>query len=335
MRKAVAALSGWAVVHALAALALLTAGSLVNSHQAALSVPDWPLSYGRLLLTSWSGNTAWEQAHRLSAAIVLLLHAALLGALRRRHFWRSPEPGAGPPRKLRTRGGPPEGRGFRHLVGLSTALLVTQVLLGGAVVLTLDPPWLAASHVLLAQLFAAAAVVLARTCAGPAVVSVTPPSRLLGVLPWLLGLQIALGAVSRHPPAAETTFLVTMILHALLGLVLVGLAVAAGIGRLRRGEATRGGALVMLGLGQLGVGLAVFVVAPEPLAETWPPPSDFPALHAAHHLLAALLLGIAARVPAGSLRAETSRGSRGADAAAARSGSARAGGRASGPGRSP
>jgi heme A synthase len=46
------------------ALALLVAGSLVNSRQAALSVPDWPTSYGRLLLTSWPGNTAYEQIHR-------------------------------------------------------------------------------------------------------------------------------------------------------------------------------------------------------------------------------------------------------------------------------
>lgn len=334
MRKAAGAPSVWAAVHALAALGLVAAGSLVNSHQAALSVPDWPLSYGRLLLTSWSGNTVWEQAHRLSAAIVLFLHAALLGALRRHHRRRSPEPMAGPLGELPTRRGRPVGRGLRRLVGLSTALLVTQVLLGGAVVLALDPPWLAALHVLLAQLFAAAAVVLARACAGPPVVPAAP-SRLLRALPWLLGLQIALGAVSRHPPAAERTFLVTMIAHSLLGLVLLGLVVAAGIGRLRRGEATRGAVLVILGLAQLGVGLAVFVVAPEPLTETWPPPRGFPALHAAHHLLAALLLGTAARMPNGGLRAETSRGSRGARAAAARSGSARAGARASGPGRSP
>jgi len=270
-------LSAWARLHALAALALVVAGSLVNSHQAALSVPDWPLSYGRILLPSWSGNTAWEQAHRLMAVLVLGIHVGLLGALRR----------------ARREGEAPAG--LARLAYRTTVLLGVQILLGGAVVLTLNPPWLGAFHVLLAQLFAACAVLLARGVSGPSIPSLA--TRLLAALPWLLATQIALGAVSRHPPAGQEAFIATLLAHALLGLVLVGLTLGAGAGLRRRGEGRRGWTLIAVAVAQLVIGLAVFLVAPEPLSEEWPPPAGFPSLHAAHHLLAALLLGTAARTP--------------------------------------
>lgn len=267
-----------AIVHAIAALALVVAGSLVNSHQAALSVPDWPLSYGRLLLLRWSGNTGWEQAHRLAAALIVVLHVALLLALRRLDESKR--------------------RRLLRWMTVSTVLLAVQILLGGAVVLALDPPWLGALHVTLAQLFAAASVVLARACAAPVRVYETG-LRSLAALPWLLALQIVLGAISRHPVAGQGPFIGTMAGHALLGLVLVGWSVAAGIRLARRGGRRRGIALAALAVAQLGVGLAVFFVAPEPLSESWPPPTAFPTLHAAHHVLAALLLGVALRVPRG------------------------------------
>jgi hypothetical protein len=270
-------LAVWVRAHAVAALALVAAGSLVNSHQAALSVPDWPLSYGRLLLPVWSGNTAWEQTHRLTAALVVVIHIAVLLSLRRAR---------------REEGVAVRIRPFARL---TTVLLVVQILLGGAVVLLLNPPWIGALHVVLAQLFAAASVVLARAVGGAP--TGAPSSRLLTALPWLLVLQIALGAVSRHPPAGKGAFIATLLGHAVVGLVLVGLLIAAGVGRLRRGERRRGWALVGLAVGQLLVGLAVFFIAPEPLAETWPPPAGFPAFHAAHHLLAALLLGTVAKAP--------------------------------------
>lgn len=267
-----------AVSHAILALVLLAAGSLVHSHQAALSVPDWPLSYGRLLLTRWSGNTAWEQAHRLAAAIVILAHLALRFSL-----WRN------------KRRGERAAREAERWAGAASLLLTVQVLLGGAVVLSLNPPWVGALHVFLAQLFAAASLGLARAVARPSGVS-APPTRLLAILPWLLLLQVALGAISRHPPAGRAGFIATMLAHSAFGLVLVGLAIGAGVGLRRRGEKWRGTPLVGLAIGQLAVGLTVFFIAPEPLTQSWPPPFGFPALHAAHHLLAALLLGVAVTI---------------------------------------
>ena len=49
------------------ALVLLTAGALVTSEDAALAVPDWPLSYGTLN-PPMVGGIAFEHSHRLIAA---------------------------------------------------------------------------------------------------------------------------------------------------------------------------------------------------------------------------------------------------------------------------
>ncbi len=260
-----------ALVEAAAALGLVVAGSLVNSQQAALSVPDWPLSYGRPLLTHWPGGTAWEQLHRLAAAINLALTLPLALALRRQR------------------------RPLRRLAGALLGLLLLKILLGGVVVLTLDPPAIAALHVVLAHAFAATALLTwwATRPEKPEADALRPaPPRSLRLLPWLLGLQIVLGALSRHPPGMAS-FIVALVAHSLLGLAVVGLAIGAGVGRLRRGARAAGWLLLGLAVAQLGVAAGVFLVSPEPLAETWPPPAGFPALHAAHHLLAALLLGTA------------------------------------------
>ena len=45
----------FAVVTALATLLLIFAGGLVTSTESGLSVPDWPLSYGRLMPPTMGG----------------------------------------------------------------------------------------------------------------------------------------------------------------------------------------------------------------------------------------------------------------------------------------
>src|ERR1700751_6001628 len=56
---------------------LILAGSLVTSHDAGLSVPDWPTSYGWNMFTfppsMWVANIADEHGHRLIASTVGLL----------------------------------------------------------------------------------------------------------------------------------------------------------------------------------------------------------------------------------------------------------------------
>ena len=60
------------VVVAACTFLLVVAGSLVTSNDAALSVPDWPLSYGRLV-PPLEGGIRYEFAHRALAALVAFL----------------------------------------------------------------------------------------------------------------------------------------------------------------------------------------------------------------------------------------------------------------------
>ncbi len=73
----------FAVLTALATLALIGIGGLVTSHEAGMSVPDWPTSYGYNMflfpVSKWwhGGNVFYEHSHRLVASTVGLLTAIL------------------------------------------------------------------------------------------------------------------------------------------------------------------------------------------------------------------------------------------------------------------
>ena len=51
---------------------LIIAGANVTSHDAGLAVPDWPLSFGKLL-PEMVGNVFWEHGHRMVAATAGLI----------------------------------------------------------------------------------------------------------------------------------------------------------------------------------------------------------------------------------------------------------------------
>src|SRR5437762_7368185 len=59
----------YAVVVAICTLLLVVAGGLVTSRDAGLSVPDWPLSYGKLM-PRMEGGILYEHGHRMVAATV-------------------------------------------------------------------------------------------------------------------------------------------------------------------------------------------------------------------------------------------------------------------------
>jgi heme a synthase len=63
-----------ALLTAGATLALLALGGLVTSHEAGMSVPDWPNSYGYNMfafpISKWAGGIFYEHTHRLLATIV-------------------------------------------------------------------------------------------------------------------------------------------------------------------------------------------------------------------------------------------------------------------------
>src|SRR5580765_8956719 len=65
---------------------LVIAGGLVTSNDAALSVPDWPLSWGRLVPTL-EGGIRYEFAHRVAAMLVGLLTVGLALGMQTRLAW--------------------------------------------------------------------------------------------------------------------------------------------------------------------------------------------------------------------------------------------------------
>lgn len=277
-----------ALLTGLVTLGLIAAGALVNARQAALSVPDWPLSYGRwLLIDRWAGNTVYEHTHRLFAVAAGLLLACFLPLL-----WRG------------------AGKGLRRAIAWVAGLYVAQVLLGGAVVLLRDPPAVAALHVVLAVVAAALVLLLALAPFGPWQAAAVPrrADLLLGARQrrlalWIVGLlvlQVGLGAVSRHPAGREA-LVVALLGHVAVALVLLVLVpvAAVSIGRRTRGPLRRAAVLLAaLFAAQLLVAAPLFVISPEPLRQEWPPPAAFPALHVAHVLLATLLLAVASYLAA-------------------------------------
>lgn len=263
-------------------LALLAAGASVSSLGGALSVPDWPLSYGRVLPLNFVGHAAHEQAHRLVAGAVAVLMTILCVAVARG-----------------------ERRGWVRAIGFSTvALYFLQVAIGGLVVLALSPPWLTAGHVVLAQITFGLVFVLTLVTSsgwiedGAEPASDSPIRRLVTSIGYLAVVQIALGALSRHPPAGQGLFISTLLLH-LVGALAI--AVLAGVLVL---STSRGGvpaklagtsrSLLLLILIQLAIGIPLFLVAPPPFSDEWRAPRAFSYLHIAHVITAALVLAHAA-----------------------------------------
>jgi cytochrome c oxidase assembly protein subunit 15 len=71
----------FAVLTAIATFLLLGAGGLVTSHEAGMSVPDWPNSYGYNMfafpISKWTGGIFYEHTHRLLASAVGLMTTIL------------------------------------------------------------------------------------------------------------------------------------------------------------------------------------------------------------------------------------------------------------------
>lgn len=121
---------------------LLIAGALVTSTQSGLAVPDWPLSYGKVM-PPMVGGILYEHGHRLVAAAVSTLVGLELGALL---FLL-------------------EGRKtVKRLAAAAFAAILLQALLGGLTVLFLLPPAISSAHAALAEVVFALTAVVALMC---------------------------------------------------------------------------------------------------------------------------------------------------------------------------
>ena len=128
----------WSILLAFCTLLLVVAGGLVTSRDAGLSVPDWPLSYGKLM-PPMEGGILYEHGHRMVATTVGLLTIVSMIWLFRseRRKW------------------------LRWLGAIALMAVILQGVLGGLTVLLLLPWWISTAHACLAQLFFSTTVAMA------------------------------------------------------------------------------------------------------------------------------------------------------------------------------
>jgi cytochrome c oxidase assembly protein subunit 15 len=136
---------------------LVIAGGLVTSNDAALSVPDWPLSWGHLVPTL-EGGIRYEFAHRVTAMLVGLLTVGLALAIR-----KTLPPQSEPRLQSETRPSGSVSSPGAKLAWTAVAVVVAQAALGGVVVRFLTPAWATIAHASLGQLFFA---ILVAICVG-------------------------------------------------------------------------------------------------------------------------------------------------------------------------
>ena len=172
----------FAVLTACATLLLIVAGGLVTSTESGLSVPDWPLSYGRLM-PPMVGGIFYEHGHRMVATTVGFLTVVLAIWLARR-----------------------EERAWVRRIGYAAlAAVVAQGVLGGLTVIFLLPTAISVAHACLAQTFfclvVSLAVVTSPRWRDGRSAEASPVSRIGAWTVAAIFLQLLIGAVMRHDKA--------------------------------------------------------------------------------------------------------------------------------------
>lgn len=277
------------MILACATLGLIFAGGLVTSTHSGLAVPDWPLSYGRLM-PPMTGGILFEHGHRMIAAAVGLLTFAVAFLFAR-----------GEPR-----------RWVRRAAWAAAGLVVLQGAFGGLTVLLRLPKPVSILHACLAQTFFCLTVALAvwtspAWAAGPS--EEDPASRVVplpvisALLFAALYVQLILGALLRHTGRGFAFHAATA------GTVLV-LSVWA-FRRLRRGPMEGGarivGAALLAGvLIQAALGLGTYA-----LLSGWATaasPAVAAALATSHVAVGAALLGLSVILALLTARRRAARG---------------------------
>ncbi len=178
---------------------LILAGSLVTSHDAGLSVPDWPTTYGWNMFTfppsMWVANIFYEHGHRLIASTVGFLTIILAIWL----WLADPRPW------------------LRWFGVAALGAVIAQGLLGGLTVLFFLPAAVSTAHAGLAEVFFCMTVAIAlftspRWIAGYGTAKAVPYDaaravddvtlrRLATATTALIFLQMLIGAAMRHTGA--------------------------------------------------------------------------------------------------------------------------------------
>lgn len=126
----------FSVFHSFAVMGLIFFGALVKSHEAGLSVPDWPSTYGQnMFLYPWEkwklGKVFYEHGHRLLASVIgiITIISAVLHCIYEKRKW------------------------VRNLSLISLVLVIIQGVFGGLTVLYQLPDILSVLHGITAQSF--------------------------------------------------------------------------------------------------------------------------------------------------------------------------------------
>lgn len=230
---------------ACATFVVITAGALVTSNDAGLSVPDWPTSFGYLIkVPHFVGGVRYEWSHRMVAGtlVSLTLAIAVWTLLVEKRKW------------------------LRWLAVGAFCTVIAQAILGGLTVLLFQPPWISTAHATVAQTFFCIAVSIA-LLTGRKWVEEQPrvefdqrrPS--LAILTWLsifvLYVQLILGGMFRHHGMSWWPH----VLHAVIVAFVLSWTAIRALSAYSNIEAVRRPAIVMLSLliTQLCLGFTAFL----------------------------------------------------------------------------
>jgi len=224
---------------------VITAGALVTSNDAGLSVPDWPTSFGYLVkVPHFVGGVRYEWSHRMVAGtlVTLTLAIALWTLLVERRRW------------------------LRWLAVGAFCTVIAQAILGGLTVLFFQPPWISTAHATVAQTFFCIAVAIA-LFTGRKWVEEQPrvefdsrrPSlftlTLLSI--FVLYVQLILGGMFRHHGMSWWPHVV----HAVIVSFVLAWTAVRALSVYSKIEAVRRPAIIMLSLliAQLCLGFTAFL----------------------------------------------------------------------------
>jgi len=264
----------FALALACATAVLIFIGGLVTSTGSGLSVPDWPLSYGRLM-PPMVGGVFFEHGHRMAAATVGLVSVLVAVVF----SWKE------------------ERRWVKGAAWAAVGLVVLQGLLGGLTVLFRLPKPISIAHACLAQTFFCLTVALAVWSSGTWRRHPKTRRDPEGALPLHQGtlallvtayLQLILGAILRHTGRVLPFHITGAVMVAALAFW-----VTRRIWTFHRSDArltTWSGFLVALLLTQIALGVATYFILVHRF-DTIPTP--FPAIVVVtlHVATGALVLG--------------------------------------------